>query len=111
MYKLLLVTSLTLFSVGSYADTVSSYLKDLCFGKDVTDNNAEADKAEKIFSYLHGSERYACKVRDDGYVEFLIKKYSSNGIRLDSDTKKSPPTERSAPRRPEQDTGRLTPVS
>lgn len=84
MYKLLLVTTLTLFSAGSYANTVSSYLKDLCVGKDVTDNNAEADKAEKIFSHLHERERYACKVRDDGYVEFLVEKYSSNVISLDN---------------------------
>ncbi|AIX48823.1 MULTISPECIES: hypothetical protein [Pantoea] len=82
MYKLLLVTSITFISVNSYADSVSSYLKKLCAGQDVSVQSYEASKAEKIFNHLHEREKYACKVRDENYVDFLISKYSSGSIML-----------------------------
>lgn len=82
MYKLLLVTSITFISVNSYADSVSSYLKKFCAGQDVNVQSYEASKAEKIFTHLHEREKYACNVRGEGYVDFLINKYSSGSIML-----------------------------
>lgn len=75
MSKPLLAMLFSLASLPSHAATTSSFLRDLCNGKEVDIQITEAEKATRIYQKLRGSELRACKERDDAFLKYLIEKY------------------------------------